>query len=330
VEIARRTFALEAEAVRFATEKDDTFRLDLADGRRCVLKIAHPSEPRDELDLQVAVLRHLERRAAHLPVPRTLPDRQGVHVPVVETRSGERRAARLMTFLPGQPLDATTSLPAQRECIGELLAQLRLALADFSHPADGRIVAWDVQNVLDLSGLIGFVAEPEQRRAVQRALDLFAEIEPRLRRCRRQVLHNDFNTSNLVVSHDNPRFVNGIIDFGDAVRTAVAIDVSTALMNQMPKRKDGSGRSDLFDEARDVLRGYLRHADLTDEERELVPFLAFARQATRALLTSWRASLFPENAPYILRNTQDGWFHLAWLHSLSKQQIADLLAPGKL
>jgi Ser/Thr protein kinase RdoA (MazF antagonist) len=139
------------------------------------------------------------------------------------------------------------------------------------------------------------------------------------------VLHNDFNTSNLVVDHASPQFLTGVIDFGDAVRTAIAVDVSTALMNQMPKTFDHGNRRDLFDEPRDVLRGYLRHAELTDEELRLIPFLSMGRLAVRALLTCWRAEIFPENSRYILRNTEAGWAHLEWFHSISTAQISDLL-----
>jgi Ser/Thr protein kinase RdoA (MazF antagonist) len=198
-------------------------------------------------------------------------------------------------------------------------------MADFSHPSDGRELAWDVTHLLNLSDLLDYVPNDGRRAWVKTALDRFAEIKPRLDRCRRQVLHNDFNTSNLVVDHGNPQFVNGIIDFGDAVRTAIAVDVSTALMNQMPKQLDNTDRQDLFVEPKDVLRGYLRHADLEHEELVLIPFLTMGRLAVRALLTCWRAQLFPENSRYILRHTEAGWAHLRWFNSLSTNQIADLL-----
>jgi hydroxylysine kinase len=324
-EIAERLYDLPGGATRFDTEKDDTFLIDGAARGKFVLKIAHPFERMPELDFQVALLRHLEARAADLPVPRAHRDLNGAELPIVTTRAGEQRAVRLITFLPGTPLDRTTSTAPQRERIGEVLAKLRHAMADFSHPADDRTLAWDVTHLLDLADLTCFIPEGPKRVWTLRALERFAEIKPRLELCRRQVLHNDFNTSNLVVDHASPQFLTGVIDFGDAVRTAIAIDVSTALMNQMPKTIDPADRRDLFDEPRDVLRGYLRHADLTDEELRLIPFLAMGRLAVRALLTCWRAAIFPQNSRYILRHTEAGWAHLAWFHTLSATQISELL-----
>ena len=323
--IAARLYNIRGSARRFETEKDDTFLIDCAGYEKFVLKIAHPSERLDELDFQVALLRHIAERAPDLPVPRTHCDVDGATLPTVTTSTGEQRVVRLITFMAGTPLDRATSTGPQRERIGEVLAKLRHAMADFSHPADNRTLAWDVANLLDLSDLLDFIPAGDKRDWTIRALERFAEIKPRLDLCRRQVLHNDFNTSNLVVDPAHPDFVTGVIDFGDAVRTAIAVDVSTALMNQMPKVVGQGNRRDLFDEPRDVLRGYLRHADLTDEELRLIPFLAQGRLAVRALLTCWRAQLFPENSRYILRNTEAGWAHLEWFNALSTAQISNLL-----
>ncbi|MEH7872324.1 phosphotransferase [Rhizobium laguerreae] len=322
--IAERLYGTRGSATRFETEKDDTFLLDCAAQGKFVLKIAHPLERVEELDFQVALMRHLEQRAPDLPIPRTLRDVDGADLPIVTTSAGERRVVRLMTFMVGTPLDRTSCTALQRERIGEILAKLRHSMADFSHPADGRAVAWDVTHLLDLSDLLSFIPRGKRAWTVS-ALERFAEIKPELDRCRRQVLHNDFNTSNLVVDHASPRFLTGVIDFGDAVRTAIAVDVSTALMNQMPKTFDHGNRRDLFEAPRDVLRGYLRHAELTDEELRLIPFLSMGRLAVRALLTSWRAEVFPENSRYILRNTEAGWAHLEWFHSISTAHISDLL-----
>ena len=117
-------------------------------------------------------------------------------------------------------------------------------------------------------------------------------------------------------------FLTGVIDFGDAVRTAVAIDVSTALVNQLPRDAAENPVEDLFAAGRDVLRGYLRYADLTDEEMALVPHLVMARAVARALITIRRAELFPHNTTYILRNTEQGWAQLEWFLARDPEEIS--------
>lgn len=324
ITIGKEIFGLDGGVVRFPTEKDDTFRFDDQNGRKYVLKIANPNEDWQELSLQVELLTHLKRVAPDLPVPRVWSSLKGAILPKVTTTNGDERYVRLLSYMPGLPLASTTSTPQNREKIGELLAALRHACSTFSHPGDSRTLAWDVRHLSDLRHLLDYVDNTRHHAQIDVALERFKNIEPQLARCRTQVLHNDFNTSNIVVNPADERFVTGVIDFGDTVRTAIAVDVSTALMNQLPGEiNDKTG--DFFGQARDVLRGYLRVADLTDDELMLIPHLAMARVVTRALLTTWRAKLFPQNSAYILRNTDAGWVQLEWFLARSADEISQLL-----
>ena len=92
-----------------------------------------------------------------------------------------------------------------------------------------------------------------------------------------------------------------------------------ALLNQLPPQPVES----FFGNAHDLLRGYLRHADLSDEELLLLPHLVMGRAVTRALLTMWRGRLFPDNARYILRNTEQGWHQLAWFMARPMDDISN-------
>lgn len=317
-------FGLSADLMRFATEKDDTFRCDCANGQSYVLKIANPQEAPLELSLQIDVMRHIGQRAPQLPIPRVYPALNGEYLTSVVTASGESRQVRLLSFLPGTALDKS-SLDAQgREHIGELLAHLRLATADFTHPAESRKVCWDVQHLGMLEPLLKCVSEPARRQLLERALERFGEVEGLIAGCRQQVLHNDFNTSNIVIDAQRPQRVGAIIDFGDTVKTAIAIDVSTAMMNQLLAVQPGQDL-DIFAPAKDLLRGYLRVADLTPEELALIPHLAMARLVARALITTWRAQLFPQNSAYILRNAAPGWAQLEWMLDRSPSHLSALL-----
>lgn len=326
-ELAHRIYGIHGQATRFATEKDDTFRIDAAGGARYVLKVSNPRESLDELDLQVAVLRHVEQVAPALPVPRVIESLEEVHIVPVSLCADESRTARLYSYLDGTPLDAVSVNAKNRYEIGEVLGQLRVATAGFSHPHEHRTLAWDVKHMASLSGLIAYIDNPSHRLMIGQAFARFEKIEPALRACPTQVVHNDFNRSNIVTQTNGPRFVSGIIDFGDTVNTAVAIDVATAVMNQFSLDVDSDRPRDLFDEPRDLLRGYLAHAPLSERELRLIPHLAMARVAVRALLTSWRAKLLPENEAYILRFTRPGWEQLRWLTQQDHDAMSDVFLP---
>ncbi|WP_337998226.1 phosphotransferase [Oleispirillum naphthae] len=324
-EVAAALFGLSGRPSRLATEKDDTFRIDAEGGRRYILKVANPTEAPAELELQVLLLRHIARQDPEIPVPRLIPDARGRACPAFTDRAGQTRRVRLMTFLEGAVLDATETSPAERERIGEVLARLRLATASFAHPAENRVLAWDVKHLAGLHPLLEAVESPLRKSLLTEGMERFRALSGRIAALRTQVLHNDFSRSNLVVDHARPEFVTGIIDFGDAVRTAVAIDVSTALLNQLPRDAAQHPAGDLFAAGRDLLRGYLRVAGLTEEELRLIPHLVMGRAVARALLSLWRARRFPGNAAYILRNTEQGWAQLEWLLARTPEALSELL-----
>ena len=306
--IAGSRFGLEGEAIRLATEKDDTFRIRTEGGGTWILKVANPEESAAEIDLQLAVLDHIADRDPAFSVPRVRRGRDGAARQTLAAADGARREARMMSYVAGVPLSLAPGGGLQRRRVGAALARVRLALADFSHPHDRRTVAWDVRHLAGLRPLLAHIAGGPDRRLVERALQRFDGIAGALARTRFQVLHNDFTRSNILVDPQDPDTVTGVIDFGDVVRTSVAVDVAVAMQNQLP---DEAG-PDLFAEARDLLDGYLACADLTPGERSLLPDLVLARTVARLLIATWRAAMMPANAEYVLVNVARSWKHLHW------------------
>ena len=321
--LLQERYGLDGSLKRFATEKDDTFRVTSRGGRKFVLKIANPTEPWEEIDFQNGILRHARMRDPDIPIPVLIPSTNGEDMFTITDVDGSSRIARVLKYIEGTPLCETDSDPAERVLIGRMLARLRLATEGFSHPGENRNYAWDVQHLLTLEHLLDELDDPEQKAALAAGLERFQLIEPRLRRLRQQVLHNDFSKSNIVVDHEDPNFVKGIIDFGDSVKTAIAVDVSTACLNQLP----ATPNEDLFWRARNIVEGYLQVADLTNEELSLIPNLTMGRVVTRALLTLWRKKLFPENEVYIMRNTYQGWHQLEWFLRRGADEVSDILLP---
>jgi hydroxylysine kinase len=317
--LAKTHYGIEGRVQRFDTEKDDTFRLTSRDGRNYTLKIANAAEHRQEISLQIDLLAHIALVNPGLPVPRVVADRDCRMQFSYADSTGQTREVHLLTYLEGVPLSEVTTEAHEREKVGEVLGTLRLAMAGYAHAADSREIAWDVKHLLKLAPLLDEIADPARRSLIETGLDRFTSIAGRLAKCRTQVLHNDFSKSNIVIDKSDAGFVTGIIDFGDAVRTAVVIDVSTALLNQLPSRP----AEPFFAQGHDLLRGYLRVTDLTDEELLLLPHLVMGRAVARALLTIWRGRLFPDNARYIMRNTDQGWHQLAWFMARPINDISD-------
>jgi hydroxylysine kinase len=310
-------------ATRLDTEKDDTFELRESGRGRFIMKVSNPAETAAELELQVALLQHLSERDPLLPIPAVIPADNHEALSTITDAAGQQRLVWLLSFIDGVPMDQTPSSVVQRRRVGMVLARLRLGLGDFDHPGADRVLACDVRHLLDLAGDLDAIPDPRHRAQLERALERFAGIRPAVECLRRQILHNDFSKSNLIGDRGNPDRLLGVIDFGDAVRTAIAIDVSTALLNQLPRDLGEDVSGDMFAAGRDLLAGYLELTELTAEELALIPHLVMARVAARALITHGRAALFPENTSYIMRNTDQGWAQLDWFLSRSPEQVSD-------
>jgi len=313
VTIVRRHWGLTPErATRVDTERDDTFHVETADGGYA-LKIAHPGDDPDVLELQTAALEWAGSHDPSLSIARpirTVDDTVHPTVPV----DGVGRTARLFPWLPGQSLraelwDAAPST-ALLHAIGATHARLTAALAGFRHPAESRALAWDVGRLPELAPLLEAVADAAP---VATALDRhLRDIAPRLAALPQQLIHNDGNLDNLLVDDLSPRsgfqvqhVTTGtpritVLDFGDVVRTARVLDLAVTASYLLPA-DDQYGATDTLAELRAGWAGVLT---LEPEEAELLPRLVIARLVQRILLGSWLAREVPANADYLGRNIE--------------------------
>ena len=110
------------------------------------------------------------------------------------------------------------------------------------------------------------------------------------------MIHNDLNASNVLVSDEKHPVVTGIVDFGDMVHGPLVCDVAVAAAYQL-----GTGADPLAD-AISFVEAYHRVNPLTPDELALLFDLTRARLVTTLIVTSWRASRYPDNRDYILRN----------------------------
>ncbi len=293
-DLARELWGIEATALeRLDTERDDSYVV-VAEGSRHVLKVAHPLDDPAVLDLQCGALVHAGEADPTLPLARLVPTVDGRTQPVVQGADGEARVARLLTYLPGGTLDYETTTPEQRRSIGTAVGRLSLALESFRHPADDRVLLWDLAHVSSLRPLLEHVSEASVRAQVERELDCYdADVGPALAATRQQVIHNDANVDNLLVDANADSFVTGVLDFGDVVRSSVVADLAVA-MSYAVRAAD----TDVWSSPYDLARGFTSVRRLHDDEVRLLPHLVRARIAQRLLLNSWLAAADPANAHY--------------------------------
>lgn len=289
--IAARLFGLEGGLTRLSSERDVNFCLETRQGPRYLLKISNEKEPLEHTELQIAVLRHLERTAPDLPVPRALPTLDGAfHAPHA---SGGR--IRLLSFLEGTLLYGLPRAQALRRSVGGVGARLNRAMAGLVTSYDGPRILWDLKNAGDLAAMTGAIAAPDLRRRIEgRIQDFQRRILPGLGAMRWQIVHGDLNPHNLLCDAAG-RSVVGILDFGDIVRTPMVCDAAVSASYQIDF-------SDPLGSAGEFIAAWHAEFPLLGPEIDLLPDLIATRLMTIITVASWRAERYPDNAAYILRN----------------------------
>jgi Ser/Thr protein kinase RdoA (MazF antagonist) len=185
------------------------------------------------------------------------------------------------------------------------------------HPASDYPLLWDIKQAAKLIPLLEHVPDKELQLQFQRRLENFVErVEPRLRHCRSQIIHNDLNWGNVLADGERNDRILGIIDFGDMLKSPLIIDIAVASAYLCK-----TGDQPLAD-VHEFLRGYHDVTPILPGEFELLPDLMLMRNVQTIVIAHWRASQYPENQEYLLCSVPDAKQTIVKLAERSSTDIA--------
>ncbi|NWC94697.1 MULTISPECIES: aminotransferase [unclassified Pseudomonas] len=307
------------------SQQDLNYRVD-SDRGRFVLKICRGDYAAVELQAQHAALKHLQEHS-NVRVPKVITSLNGAEL-LTETVAGQTVHLRLLDYIDGQPL---THLPhLGREVIagfGELCGRMSLALAGFEHPGLERTLQWDPRHALELiTHLLSTLENLPQRAALEQVVE---QVERRVRPLADhlpwQAVHMDITDDNVVWQRDAQRHwqVQGVIDFGDLVRTWRIADLSVtcaALLHH------AEGDPFAILPAIQACHGI---TPLQHEELQALWPLIVARAAVLVLSSEQQQGLDPDNA-YLLKNAEHEWeiFNVATSVPFEVMEAAILSSVG--
>ena len=304
VRLARDIFGFEATAKPLPGEYDDNFHLYARDGREFVLKIVHTARERSFVEMQCAVLQHLAGRAPRLALPRVCETLEGASVGSARLGDGRERLVWLLGYVPGTTLaQANPRSPELLRSLGNLLGELDLALADFSHPAAQRELKWDLSRASWIREYLPQIRESSRRALVEHFLALYEkEALPVLPSLRHSVIYGDANDHNVLISPPwpQPRRVVSVIDFGDmhygVTVSELAIAAAYAIL----------GEEQPLEAAAQVLAGYHQAFALNEREISVLFELIAMRLAVSVTNSAHRQSLVPDD-PYVTVSEAPAW-----------------------
>jgi hydroxylysine kinase len=313
-------YGMKVAARRLSSERDENFHLLCEDGSEYLLKITNASESRDVTDFQTQALMHVHATAPRLPVPRIVPSLDGELEVLLGDSTESRRVMRMMSFVPGELLHNAERSAAQCRGLGEMLGRLDLALRDYVHPASGHVLLWDLKHAATLRPLLSHIADADRRALATRYLDNFeAHALPLMSSLRSQVIHNDFQPSNVLVDARVPTQIVGIIDFGDMVEAALVNDVAVAASYHIATAPEP------LTYVAEFVAAFHKVVPLDADEIGILFDLMAARLVMTVAITNWRAAQHPDRSAYILRNAPTAWRGLERCAVLSREQAQFIL-----
>ncbi|MDN5804234.1 MAG: aminotransferase class III-fold pyridoxal phosphate-dependent enzyme, partial [Microlunatus sp.] len=292
--VAQRWGLSVREARALPSERDVNVMLD----DRYVLKVSNPAEQPAIIEMETVAADHLAAVAPEIPVPRTLPAPDGALVVTVLDDTGRECRARVITTVPGAPLEGSVITAQLAEQLGALTARTSLALQGLFHPAAGRVIDWDVRRAADVVRATPDAISGAPGRLLHDLLPRLDAAAAATRRLPAGLQHADVTLTNVLAVDAE---ISGLIDFGDMHHTAAVCDLAVALTSVLRNSADEQplGVWELIDV---VLRGYQQHRLLTADEVAVLGDLVLARLAITLVISARRRATHIDNTAYITQH----------------------------
>jgi 4-aminobutyrate aminotransferase-like enzyme/Ser/Thr protein kinase RdoA (MazF antagonist) len=308
------------------SQQDLNYRVDSARGR-FVLKVCRGDYALSELQAQHAGLKYLAEHSA-IKVPRVIAANNGEDLLSLHA-NGEAVHVRLLEYIDGQPLTDFDHLGQDVVAgFGRLCGEMDLALAGFDHPGLERTLQWDARHANALiNHLLPVISDEQQRAAIGAAAERAERhLQPLLDKLPVQAIHMDITDDNVVWQRDVQRHwqLQGVIDFGDLVRTWRITDLSVTCAALL-HHADGDPFVIL-----PAVKAYHAVNPLHYEELQALWPLIVARAAVLVLSGEQQVSVDPGNT-YSRDNLSHEWeiFRVATSVPLALMEAAILTAVGQ-
>ena len=301
--LASEHFGVLATARQLPGELDFNYHLTTATGAGFTLKIAHLGESPEHLDMQNAIMLHLEKTEKGLDLPKVILNKKRDAFTLIRDAGGNDRFLRLLTWVPGRVFAKVhPHTPELLESLGAACGKLCHSLQNLDHPGAHRWIKWDVAQTAWTEEHLTKIHGNQRQTIARYFFDLFQKnAAPKLGNLRHSIIYNDANDYNVLVDNDlqNPK-VRGVIDFGDSVYTCTVADLAIAIAyTVMDKPRP-------LDAAVHLVRGFHREFPLQEAEVEVLFPLIAARLLISVTVSAINRHEHPENE-YLLISERPAW-----------------------
>ncbi len=236
VDEAQRLFAehfgVDVDLAPLGSQQDQNFRVFARGSTEPlgVLKLSNPAFSEAEIEMQDEAAALVAERQPTLRIPKLVEGPRGAMSAWWESSEG-RIHARVIENIAGSTLTGSAYLgPDVVARMGELSARVSVALADYRHDADARVLQWDLRHAERVIDTL-LPREPDEHlrarlaAATAAALDALAPAAPQLPV---QAGHFDITDDN-ILRPEGERLPDAVIDFGDVAASWAVGELATTL-----------------------------------------------------------------------------------------------------
>jgi 4-aminobutyrate aminotransferase-like enzyme/Ser/Thr protein kinase RdoA (MazF antagonist) len=283
-------------------EIDLNVKVTTSEGDQLLLKISSDPVSVDQLRWQNVVLAKLAEGVPGVHFPTVVSSTDGREIVVV--REGKYGyAARLFSWIQGEGIgELAYHSPSLLRELGTVAGAVAAALETMAAPDERPEHDWDMTRARDIvdQGLAS-VEDPTWRGDVEEIMSWFDGIAAQLETLPRQVIHQDLNDANVLVTVDaqGAQRIAGIIDVNDALHTVRVAEIAVCAGYAMLRKPDPLGA------AIEVISAFDAVVPLTDEELASVFPLAATRLCMNAV--TWTKRVRESGTPYGQARMRDTW-----------------------
>lgn len=306
-DLLRTHYGLTGQVRSLGSQQDCNFLVLDGELPTAVLKVPNPAFNETELQAQDAAATLIAREQPSLRIATPMPTTPGAQHPTL----------RLLPYLDGGTLVERGHLaPPVVEAMGDIAAQVSVALAGFTHPGLDRALQWDLRFGDDVvAELISHV--PHHQDAIRAAADqAWSRIAAQAAALPRQAVHLDLTDANLIAAPDGRP--DGIIDFGDLSDTWAVSELAVTLSSVL-----GHPGNDPISILPGIKAFHARRPLQHHEAQALWPLLVL-RTAVLIVSGAQQGALDPANT-YITGQSDDEWRMFATATSVPMDVMTALI-----
>lgn len=225
-------FGVDVDLAPLGSQQDQNFRVFARGSTEPlgVLKLSNPAFSEAEIEMQDAAAALVAERQPTLRIPKLVEGPRGAMSAWWESSEG-RIHARVIENIAGATLTGSAYLgPDVVARMGELSGRVSVALAEYRHPADARVLQWDLRHAERVIDTLLPREPDEQVRATLAAATApaLATLAPVAEHLPVQAGHFDITDDN-ILRPDGERLPDAVIDFGDVAASWAVGELATTL-----------------------------------------------------------------------------------------------------